>query len=77
MTTLNLISYDVIVCLFMYLLPPLMMDLQTIILMKVNPKIHLPQMLINFLIRKMAGVFLYFLERKAVSVRNMMLYLRY
>lgn len=42
---------------------------QTIILMKVNPKVHLPQMVINFLIKKMAGVFLYLLQKKAVSVR--------
>mmetsp|Transcript_1827 Transcript_1827/g.3271 ORF Transcript_1827/g.3271 Transcript_1827/m.3271 type:complete len:407 (-) Transcript_1827:243-1463(-) len=41
---------------------------KSIILMKVNPKVLLPQMVINFLIKKMAGVFLYFLQKKAIAL---------
>lgn len=36
--------------------------------MKVNPKLRLPQKLLNFFITRLTGVFLYLQHKKAVEV---------
>jgi hypothetical protein len=39
-----------------------------VILAKVDVKVALPQTLINFVLRQLAGVFLYQLQQKAIKV---------
>jgi hypothetical protein len=43
---------------------------QTIIVAKVDPKLHLPQMLLNFVIKNLAGVILYLFQCQVEKVRG-------
>lgn len=42
--------------------------LQTVIIMKVDPKLALPQTIINFFMKQLAGIFLYMMQKQALVV---------
>lgn len=44
--------------------------IKTCIMAQVDPKVALPQVLINFVMKNMAGVFLYLLEKQAMKVHR-------
>lgn len=40
---------------------------KTIVIVEIEPNIHLPQVLLNFVIRNLAGMFLYLVQRQAIK----------